>query len=88
MFYKHAVKTVKKCLDGKSCTNFNDYFTVNLHMKATRNQNYLLKVPKIKLEFTKYGFHFQGVKLFNSLPVEIRKSGLEFDTKLKDFEFN
>ena len=86
-FIKHAVKTVQKCLEKKTCSNFHDYFTINEHMISTRNQNALLKFPKVKLEFTKSDFFFQGVKLFNALPVEIRKSGDEFDKKLKSFKF-
>jgi len=81
IFHKHAVKTVKKCLDKGTSSNFHEYFTINAHKISTRNQNTLLKIPKVKLEFTKSGFFFQGVKLFNPLPVEIRKSGDKFDKK-------
>ena len=87
MFYKHAIRIVRKCLDGNLCSNFQNYFNVNIHKKATRNQNFYLMVPKVKLEFAKSSFYFQGVKLFNSLPVEIRRSELEFYSKLKLFQF-
>ena len=40
---------------------------------VTRNNGYFFKVPKVKLEFAKYGFYFQGVKCFNSWPIRTRK---------------
>ena len=51
MIKKHAVKTVKKCINGQMCENFINYFEINDHNKANRNHKYLLKVPKIRLEF-------------------------------------
>ena len=38
----------------------------------TRNNNKLLKLPKVKLEFGKKSLRFQGAKIFNSLPIAIR----------------
>ena len=89
MYYKHAVRTVKKCLDGLSCSNFNSYFTRSIHRKSTRNSGHMLVIPRVKLEFAKSGFYFQGVKIFNSLPLEIRQisSSAEFDTRLMNFQF-
>ena len=69
----HALKLVKKCLDGKVCELFRDYFTLHHHEKLTRNNTHLLKIPRVKLEISKCGFYWMGVKLFNSLPLEIRK---------------
>ena len=51
MTKKHAMKTVKKCINGQIRKNFINYFGINDHNKATRNHKYLLKVPKIRLEF-------------------------------------
>ena len=88
MFKKHGVKTVKKCLNGDSCANFETYFSINMHEQVTRNQDLLLKVPKVRLESTKSAFYYQGVKLFNSLPVEIRDSDSSFTSKLDDYKFS
>ena len=33
-----------------------------------------IKLPKVKLETAKKGFYFNGGKLYNELPLEIRKS--------------
>ena len=87
--YKQAVKVVKKCMDGNICENYQTYFELNSHGVATRNGGSFLKIPKVKLEFAKKGFYFQGVKLFNSLPIEVRLAQTlsEFQTKLKDHTF-
>ena len=36
----------------------------------------VLKVPKIKLETSRSSFDFGGVKIFNNLPLNLRKSVL------------
>ena len=51
---------LRKCIKENSCELFTDYLEVNVHHKSTRNKNMLLKVPKIRLEFPKQGFYFQG----------------------------
>ena len=84
-FEKHAILLVKKCLDKKLCTNFHEYFMVNEHNINTRNNNILLKMPKVKLEFAKNGFYFMGAKLFNSLPKTIREKDTTFKKEVKLF---
>ena len=64
---------MKKCLLKQLCSNFNDYFTINVHNKVTRNNSSLLKIPKIKLECTKKAFFYMGTKIYNNLPLDIRK---------------
>ncbi|XP_057292835.1 uncharacterized protein LOC130621549 isoform X2 [Hydractinia symbiolongicarpus] len=44
---KRAVLFVKKCLDGNVCDNFQDYFTVKRHQRTTRNNGFLLFIPKV-----------------------------------------
>ena len=85
---KHAVTLVRKCIDKEVCSNFHNHFEMNNHNKATINRTYLLKVPKIKLEFARNSFYFMGVQLYNSLPIEIRQTPTNFKTKLKEFSFN
>ena len=60
---------MKKCLANNVCENFD--FNLNLHEKNTRNKGILMKLPKIRLEFEKKSFYFQGAFLFNSLPQSI-----------------
>ena len=66
---------------------FNAYFTINKHGKLTRNGNFLVKLPKMKLEFARNSFYYFGAHLYNSLPLEIRKevSLLLFKNKLREF---
>ena len=70
---KRACTIVKNCLIGKVCNNFKGYFTINEHSINTRNKNKLLKLPKVKLQFGKKSFKFQGAKVYNELPLSIRK---------------
>ena len=70
---REACCLVKKCLIGDVCENFNDYFVVNQHRQNTRNGGFLLKVPKVRLELGKTTFKFSGTKLYNDLPLRLRK---------------
>ena len=67
LIYKRAIKMARMSMEGYICEKFRDYFKINVHCKSTRNRNFSRKVPKVRLELTKYGFYFQGVKLFNFL---------------------
>lgn len=70
---KEACCLVKKSLDKTLCSSFNDYFEINNHSRKTRNSGYLLKLPKVKLELGKQSFAYAGAKIFNDLPLGIRK---------------
>ena len=70
--------TVLKCLRKELCHDvWDSYFQRQSHKKCTRNNGWSLKVPKIKLEISRPSFYFGGVKVFNNLPLESRKSILE-----------
>ncbi len=43
------------------------------HTKDTRNKAILVKLPKVKLEFIRQSFRFAGTKIYNELPIEIRR---------------
>ena len=59
---KRAINMVHNVLTNNDvCENFNDYFAINYHAKNTRNRNTLLKLPRVKLEFTKRTFKYMGV---------------------------
>ena len=70
---KHACKFVKKVITDNICLNLKGYFEVNNHSKQTRNANFLLKVPRIKLETAGSSFYYMGVKFYNDLPLNLRK---------------
>ena len=69
-----ALQTVRKCLDGSTCSNFNGYFQVVNHHKNTRNNGLLLKVPRLKLEYARGPFYQTGSTLYNELPHDIRSN--------------
>jgi hypothetical protein len=81
---------VKKCLKKETnSTVFNDYFELIKHSKNTRNSNFLLRLPAVKLETVKQGFYFGGAKLYNSLPLEIRSTPdcKKFRSLITNFKF-
>ena len=77
----HVLMLVQECLHGDACSNFKDYFEIAKHVKNTRNSGYLLKLPKLKLEFYRGSFYYMGATLYNSLPRSIRMID-----DLKDFK--
>ena len=38
---------VRKCVQKEAGENFKDYFKIQSHDRVTRNNNYLLQIPKI-----------------------------------------
>ena len=82
---RHAILLVRKCLNGKVCSDFKDYFKINEHNLGTRDRNILLQIPKVKLEIAKNGFFFMGAKLYNSLPIDIREITYGFENKVNSF---
>ena len=68
---------VKNCLQKKfGYEVLNNCFEILNHRKHTRNNNCSLKLPPIKLKISKQSY-YGGVKLFNSLPRNERKSIFE-----------
>ena len=71
---KHAVLLVKKCLDRQLCENFQDFFTVREHEQNTKNNGFMLEVPKVKLQVAKSSFRSMGAKNYNDLPIQSRQT--------------
>ena len=71
--YTKACLIVRKCLNNNLCSPMKNYFQVNDHTKNTRNQNSLIKLPKLRLELGKQTFLYSGAKLYNNLPLNFRK---------------
>ena len=69
---KRLSTQVFNCVYGNVCNNYNNYFTIMSN--KTRNCNNLLRLPKIRLETTKKSFYFNGAKVFNELPKEVRSA--------------
>jgi hypothetical protein len=64
---------VKKCLEQEIHNPiFDEYFTMISHEKETRNNNCVLRLPRVKLEIAKQSFYFGGAKLYNALPLDLR----------------
>ena len=76
---------MRKCLNGKVCSIFKDYFKINEHHLETRNSNIFLQLPKVKLEIAKNGFFFIGAKLYNLLPTDIKEIAGDFENRLNSF---
>ena len=72
ILHKQSRSIVRKCLDNRMCTNFDNYFEIKTGGINTRNNNLFLKLPKVKLEFAKQSFYYLGAKIYNDLPIEIR----------------
>ena len=68
---KRAVLKVEKILPVGVCSSFRNYFQKLEHNVSTRNNGKLLKILKVKLEFTRSGFFFMGARIFKSLPMEV-----------------
>ena len=71
ILHKQSCSIVRKCLDNRMCTNFDNYFETKTGGINTRNNNLFLKLPKVKLD----------------LPIEIRREGDydQFLKLLKDY---
>ncbi len=82
ILHKQSCSIVRKCLDNRMCTNFDNYFEIKTGSINTRNNNLFLKLPKAKLEFAKQSFYYLGAKIYNDLPIEIRREG-DYDKFLK-----
>ena len=71
--HRQACLLVKKCLDGLTCQNLQNYFKFNTHDIRTRNQGKLLILSDVQLETTQSAFFFMGARVLNCLPLEIRR---------------
>ena len=69
-----ACKLVRKCLNNDICENFQGYFELQQHKTRTINSECLIRLPGIKTEYSRKSFHFMGTKLYNELPIDLRKT--------------
>ena len=83
---KRVATFVHRVLQGNDvCENFENYFSLNKTGVCTRNNNIMARLPYVKLEAARKSFYFQGAKIYNELPREIRSetSHLKFKSLLK-----
>ena len=73
---------VRKCLDENTIEHFQTYFELLQHRIGTRNKNVSLKLPKVRTEYGKRSAKFIGAKVYNSLPLEMKK--IEHYAKFKN----
>ena len=64
---------VHDVLVGNISTPFNKYFMLASNRINTRNNNHILVLPKVKLEYGRLSVKFFGAKIFNELPVSLRR---------------
>ena len=81
-----ACQFVRQAVEKPTCENFHEYFQVRNHKINTRNNSYMVELPKMKTEFGKKSFMYMGAKLYNALPIHIRKEECftKFKSLLKD----
>ena len=51
----------------------NDFYELKVSKINTRNNGYMVKLPMTKLEYGRLSLKFMGAKIFNDLPLEIRR---------------
>lgn len=64
---------VRKCLDNNVCVGFKDHFDI-ITNSCTRNNQCLLRLPKLKREYYRGSLQYTGAKLYNELNMNIRKT--------------
>ena len=75
---KRACTLVFDNLQRNVCDVMKEYFTKNTHGKNTRNEELSVKLQVMKTEFRQKGLYFLAAKEVNNLPIQARKSNLDF----------
>ena len=77
----------QEVINEKICPPLNDLYELKVSKIITRNNGYMVKLPKTKLEYGRLSLKFMGAKIFNDLPLEIRKHCLvkSFKSSLKSY---
>ena len=78
-------KLMRKCLENDICKNFQEYFELQQYKTQTRNSECLIRLPGIKTEYARKSYHFMGAKLYNELPIDLRRneSFKQYEKQLK-----
>ena len=83
----HTINLTFKCLKGSPPMFFKDYFKVFRTIHNTRGSGHNLLLPKVRTETARKSFYFNGSKLFNNIPSEMKdfKSVVIFKTRILEF---
>ena len=60
-------------INEKISPPLNGFYELKVSKVNTRNNGYMVKLPKTKLEYGHLSLKFMGAKIFNDLLLEIRK---------------
>ena len=60
-------------INEKICPPLNEFYELKVSKINTRNNGYIVELSKTKLEYGCLSLKFMGVKIFNDLPLEIRR---------------
>ena len=75
---KEVISMVTKCITKKlQHSTFDEYFDLHKHGHGTRNNNKMIRLPKVKLSIAKQTFYYGGAKIFNNLSLSTRAKMLE-----------
>ena len=87
---KRCAIEVFKCLNGLAPRMLEEHFKRLDHQKDTRGNKSNLVVPRIRTETARKAFSYQGVKIYNRLPPELKNesSFVRFKKGCNDFDFN
>ena len=83
----HTVNLTFKCLKGSPPLLFGDYFEVLRTIHNTRGSGQNLMLPKVTTENARKAFYFNGSKLFNNSPREMKQynSVVIFKNRILEF---
>ena len=62
---------VYMCLNNLLCPKLNEYY--NVISSNTRNKNNIIRLPKCRIECYRKSLIFYGAKIYNELPLDVRK---------------
>ena len=78
---------VHDTINEKFHTPLNGFYELKVSKINTRNNGYMVKLPKTKLEYGHLSLKFMGAKIFNDFPLETRKQcfNKSFKSSLKSY---
>ena len=76
LFKKRACEFVAFCLTTE-IEQLKGYFELIQHQRSTRNNGFLIRVPNMKLEYARKSVKYSCCKIFNALPLDIRRNVFE-----------
>ena len=84
---RRAWTLARQCLDGNVCYDFQKYFILTNHEYRTRNNSFMINIQKTKLKYAQNSYYYMGAKVYNALPLVVRKekSFPKFKSLLDEF---